>query len=348
MEDAIGQFEQYPEFIAAAQKLETRVTKAFAKGTVDQQMTRTAYVEQLVRSGLLASPGDLPGTTEGISELKIRIKKQLDLTGAIEQLIKKRSKAERVLDIVAEEWLLPRPSSHRKAGQIKLVEHYFEVLDQLSDDLKTNDKNNLAIVKTIVTDFYEYVAEDAVTWQQMGDFASYEVLEAGPHEARRQIRWFPMYFSAFNGIVRLNEELTGIAEFDQLLQDSKLAKSRYVREDLSLHPADPVASIPRVYYYVFAKVIKDIGKIKDRAQEAVFLKMALAQARGISEEKAGVTVDLLHGTLGWDPIHQNRYSSLVKQVLDDDDLLGKQDNVLRLACQQLADQTGMELDFFEI
>lgn len=98
-------------------------------------------------------------------------------------------------------------------------------------------------------------------------------LEAGLHEFRRDVRWFPIYCTALHGFARLDDRLNPIPEYASLLEDP-VASTAYAQLAASADEPEPVV-LSRSLFIANTKCIADLGDLKDRGQVVEGLARAL-------------------------------------------------------------------------
>ncbi len=101
-------------------------------------------------------------------------------------------------------------------------------------------------------------------------------LEAGLHEYRRELRWFPIYCTALDGFARLDDQLHPIPEYASLLDDP-IAASAYARLAGCAEEPHPVA-LSRTLYIANTKYIAELGYLKDIGQVIEGLARALRKS----------------------------------------------------------------------
>ncbi len=101
-------------------------------------------------------------------------------------------------------------------------------------------------------------------------------LEAGVHELRRDVRWFPIYFTALDGFATLDETLNPIEAYEPLLRDPA-ASSKYAQLAASPAEPDPIR-LSRSLYIANTKWIAELGDLKDRGQMIEGLAHALRES----------------------------------------------------------------------
>ncbi len=128
-----------------------------------------------------------------------------------------------------------------------------------------------------------------------------DALEEGVHELRRQIRWFPIYFSALDGVAVLDDTRNPIPEYEPLLRDP-IADSKYAKLPVSNEEPNPFR-ISKSLYLANTKQIGELGDLKDDGQVIEGLAHALEQsgvanssqeARALALEHLGKTEADLH------------------------------------------------------
>lgn len=114
-------------------------------------------------------------------------------------------------------------------------------------------------------------------------------LETGIHELRRQLRWFPIYTEASNGLLQLDTTKNPVKHYEPMLT-VQLATSKYVdlpddsREVGAIH-------ISKSLYTALMKLTLDLGGVKDAGEpvEALFMAyQATGKARTLDDAKQQV------------------------------------------------------------
>lgn len=143
-------------------------------------------------------------------------------------------------------------------------------------------------------------------------------LEAGVHEFRRDIRWFPIYFTALDGFAALDDTLNPIEAYESLLKDPA-AESPYARLAASPDEPDPVR-LSRSLYVANTKWIAELGDLKDRGQTIEGLAHALRESgtvrkRSKATDRALEALGLSHNDLHF--IHERATTMRCEMVATD-------------------------------
>ena len=95
-------------------------------------------------------------------------------------------------------------------------------------------------------------------------------LETGIHELRRQLRWFPIYAEAVNGLIQLDVTKNPVAAYEPMLQ-VKLATSKYVDLPDDGREVDAIR-VSKSLYTALMQLTLDLGGVKDAGEpvEALF------------------------------------------------------------------------------
>jgi hypothetical protein len=109
----------------------------------------------------------------------------------------------------------------------------------------------------------------------------------GVHELRRQIRWFPIYAVALDGLVAFDEESNPIKEYKKLLDDPDLVNNKYAQLPESVREKKPI-EFSRSLYLRNTQLITELGKLKDSGEEIEAVAFAL--------QGAGLAHDMHHAT----------------------------------------------------
>jgi hypothetical protein len=117
-------------------------------------------------------------------------------------------------------------------------------------------------------------------------------VETGIHELRRQLRWFPIYFSALEGMAKLCDDRHPIPAYAALLNDSA-ATSKFAQLAPSERESEPW-SISRSLYVANTLFIAELGRIKDDLLVIETMTRALHEA-GCSDDEGTA----LHAALGY-------------------------------------------------
>jgi hypothetical protein len=172
--------------------------------------------------------------------------------------------------LLEDEWM---PSE--KNGKCKALATLVEKLGNASWDDYRDDK------KYIASEFAGRVSEVDNTHYDMTQ------LQTGIHELRRQLRWFPIYAEALNGLVQLDATQNPIAAYQPLL-DKPLATSKYVDLPDAAREVDPIL-IPKSLYLAVMQLTLDLGAIKDAGEplEALaeaYVDVGLAKSPGAAHK----------------------------------------------------------------
>lgn len=114
-------------------------------------------------------------------------------------------------------------------------------------------------------------------------------LETGIHELRRQLRWFPIYTEATNGMIQLDETKNPVKHYKPMLQ-VKLAKSKYVDLPDDSREVDAIR-ISKSLYTAVMQLTLDLGGVKDAGEpvESLFAAyQATGKARTLDDAKTQV------------------------------------------------------------
>ena len=168
-------------------------------------------------------------------------------------LVKAEKDAKRELKgLLIEQWM---PNKH---GRIPALA---DMLEQLAD---TKWQGYAEDKKYLRGELVRRLAKVADTDFDMGQ------LETGIHELRRQLRWFPIYAEASNGLIQLDEQKNPVAAYQPLLK-LKLATSKYVDLPDDAREVDAIR-ISKSLYTAVIQLTLDLGGIKDAGEpvEALF------------------------------------------------------------------------------
>jgi hypothetical protein len=104
----------------------------------------------------------------------------------------------------------------------------------------------------------------------------FKKLEDGIHEFRRQLRWFPMTIDSLDGLVLVRDDAAGACPVPALeaLAGSGAARHRYANPALRFPAAHP-CTISRCLLWQVSKTVRDIGRVKDRAEGEAAVEGAL-------------------------------------------------------------------------
>jgi len=89
-------------------------------------------------------------------------------------------------------------------------------------------------------------------------------LEEGLHELRRQVRWIPITMISLDGLVQLDPSFDPIASLAALKSDP-IAESEFGKLKSSPHERMTIEASQSLYLEL-SRVIKAMGKVKDRGQ----------------------------------------------------------------------------------
>ena len=102
-------------------------------------------------------------------------------------------------------------------------------------------------------------------------------LETGIHELRRQLRWFPIYTEASNGLLQLDATKNPVKHYEPMLT-VQLATSKYVDLPDDSREVDAI-HISKSLYTAIMKLTLDLGGVKDAGEPLEYLFSAY-QATG--------------------------------------------------------------------
>lgn len=111
-------------------------------------------------------------------------------------------------------------------------------------------------------------------------------LEEGIHELRRQIRWLPIYLTALDGFVCLDDNRNPVAAYTTLL-DSPIATSKYAHLSISDREPSPL-KLSRSLFVANTRAIEQLGEHKDRGQLIDGLAAALHESGAAKSRKKGL------------------------------------------------------------
>ena len=110
-----------------------------------------------------------------------------------------------------------------------------------------------------------------------------EKLEKGIHELRRQLRWFPIYLTALDGIAVLDNGRNPIPEYESLLRDP-VAESAYALLPSSNREPVPFP-ISRSAFVANTKYVAELGDLKETGQLIDALVRALRLSGAVAGKK---------------------------------------------------------------
>ena len=119
-------------------------------------------------------------------------------------------------------------------------------------------------------------------------------LQGGLHELRRQLRWFPIYAEAVNGLVQLDATQNPVPEYEPYLQLA-LASSKYVVLGDDSREVDAIR-VSKSLYTACIQLTLDLGSLKDVGEPLEDLMHATV-ATGIAKDLAGARAAVL-GLIG--------------------------------------------------
>lgn len=114
-------------------------------------------------------------------------------------------------------------------------------------------------------------------------------LDTGIHELRRQLRWFPIYTEASNGLLQLDASKNPVKHYEPMLS-FQLATSKYVDLPDDSREVDAI-HISKSLYTALMKLTLDLGGVKDAGEpvEALFeAYQATGNARTLDDAKTQV------------------------------------------------------------
>jgi hypothetical protein len=186
----------------------------------------------------------------------------------------------------------------------------------LVDEWMPNKKGQAPALKEIVrrlaaADWDGYVEDKKLVQKELvrrlvklsdADY-SMDDLQNGIHELRRQLRWFPIYAEALNGLVQLDAKKNPVAAYEPLLA-VKLATSKYVDLPDDSREVNALA-ISKSLYLGLMQLTLDLGGIKDAGEPLEELYSAFVDtknAKSLDHAKEAVT-SVIGGALERD-VHQ--------------------------------------------
>jgi len=172
------------------------------------------------------------------------------------------------LGLVQDQWM---PTSD---GNVPALKKLVACLSALDFDKYKKDKK---VLQAEITRRLKKFEENALDMNLLqGDF--------GIHELRRQLRWFPIYATALDGLFTLNSEKHPIKEYEHLLK-SELADSKYSQLPAPLRETRPY-ELSKSLFVANNGFISELGAIKDRGEEIESLEHALMATTQKSSQEA--------------------------------------------------------------
>jgi hypothetical protein len=139
---------------------------------------------------------------------------------------------------------------------------------------------------------FDVVDTDA-SWEQ-----AFEVLEVSTHKARRDVRRFPIRWTALDGLVELDIEAKAKNADVERLKLAPIAQSKYANLPPAVGKNKHRIRVPYSLSLAFTKAIERLGIIKDEAQLILGVAETLAKS-GKSTKRSAVAE--AHRILGKDP-----------------------------------------------
>lgn len=148
-------------------------------------------------------------------------------------------------------------------GKVPAVKDLVGTLDKLYFGTARDDMSFLA------DELRDELKEIRDTRYDMADLQG----DVGMHELRRDLRWFPIYVEALDGLVQLSAEQNPVERYRKLLDDD-LSRSRFVK----LPPPDLDKKTMTVSLSLYTAVMEQVlglGALKDEREEIEGLAHAL-------------------------------------------------------------------------
>jgi hypothetical protein len=104
---------------------------------------------------------------------------------------------------------------------------------------------------------------------------NFNQMEAGIHEFRRNLRWFPIFVDSLDGLILLGPDAPGACPVPALeaLKGTRAARHRYANPALR-NPATHPCTISRCLMWQVVKTVDDIGRLKDEVQGQAAIETA--------------------------------------------------------------------------
>lgn len=150
-------------------------------------------------------------------------------------------------------------------------------------------------------------------------------IEDGLHEARREVRWISIYFSAMEGAFVLDKETSPPEDWDRYLTPAII--SNPFNQLPEPEAEDVPIIIPAPLLYALSYLIEQLGIIKDSAQWTETVRHLLH----LTGEKPGQSLPELMGGNYLEPEKATeRGAALIEQVIVHDELLLKLAEAIRV------------------
>jgi hypothetical protein len=170
-----------------------------------------------------------------------------------------------------------------------------------------------AIAALQEAELHDYVADKKAVRQELGRrldrIAStpYDMndLQGGLHELRRQLRWFPIFAEALNGLVQLDPTLNPVKAYEPFLT-RKLSTSKYL--DLPNDDREVGAFlVSKSLYTALMQLTLDLGALKDAGEPFERLVHALVEVGTAKDLVDGhrLALRMLGGETAVGPIHED-------------------------------------------
>jgi hypothetical protein len=212
-------------------------------------------------------------------------------------------KHEILTQVVAEKWF---PGPDGKVPGIQELVSTLEGIDWASE------KKDLKFIADELRDELKDIRD---TEYDMADLQG----EVGMHELRRDLRWFPIYVEALDGLVQLSADQNP-SDFHKKWLDDDLSKSKYVGLPEPGLDKKTITLSLSLYTANMAEVL-GFGKLKDSREEIEGLQHALV---GLGKAEAGEAAEDMASKMLGRPVTADetmteaaieRYNSLVEHEL---------------------------------
>lgn len=151
--------------------------------------------------------------------------------------------------VIADHW------SPKEDGTIPAIRSIFDWLR--NETLLKNKKERTELLKVLAKEIKKVHKKKF----------NMQALQAGVHEYRRKIRWFPIYIAALDGLIQLKPEDTAYRchVFDSFLEDKILTESPHSIIQHSDQEKKPTL-IAKPYFLALNHFIAQFGDIKDKSE----------------------------------------------------------------------------------
>lgn len=177
---------------------------------------------------------------------------------------------EKLIETLKENDWLPNPQSK--------VKELREILEEAGFKKKLKDKRFLVKAMSEYADGVRKKLKD-LDEAINNDHYDLEILEEGPHEFRRQLRWITLLLQASSGVYEYKDQAPRSKEMKAIYDQYR--SSKYIA--LSPASANPV-KLDIMPVIIISKLVTDMGLVKDAKETEIFLAEALLKSGAITRK----------------------------------------------------------------